>query len=57
MQNDNTNAETLSPLMNRKTSDNPIEMLENYIETVKNDHNDENVYEINPVITWETLKN
>lgn len=45
-----------TPLMNEKTSDNPIEILENYIETVTNDHDDENVYEINPVITWETLK-
>ena len=42
--------------INRKTSDDPNEMLENYIETVTNDHDDENVYEINPVITWETLK-
>ena len=55
MQIDNTIDETSSP--NRKTSDNPIEILENDIETVKNDHNDENVYEINPVITWETLQN
>ena len=43
--------------INRKTSDNPIEILENYIETVTNDHDDQNVYEIDPVITWETLKN
>ena len=55
MQIDNTIDETSSP--NRKTSDNPIEILENDIETVKNDHNDENVYEIDPVITWETLQN
>ena len=34
-----------TPLMNEKTSDDPIEILENYIETVTNDHNDENVYE------------
>ena len=55
MQIDNTIDETSSP--NRKTSENPIEILENDIETVTNDYNDENVYEINPVITWETLQN
>lgn len=43
--------------INRKTSNNPTEILENYIETVTNDQNDENVYEINPIITWETLQN
>jgi hypothetical protein len=57
MQIDNTIDETSSPLMNRKTLDDSIEILENYIETVTNDHDDENVYEINPVITWETLQN
>jgi hypothetical protein len=55
MQIDNTFAETSS--LNRKPSDDPNEIFENYTETVKNDHNDENVYEIDPVITWETLKN
>lgn len=42
--------------INRKTSKNPTEILENYIETVTNDQDDENVYEIDPVITWETLQ-
>ena len=55
MQIDNTIDERSSP--NRKTSENSIEIFENYTETVKNDHNDENVYEIDPVITWETLQN
>ena len=44
MQIDNTFAETSS--LNRKTSDDPIEILENDIETVTNDQDDENVYEI-----------
>ena len=54
MQIDNTIDETSSS--NRKISENPIEILKNNIETVTNDHNDENVYEIDPVITWETLQ-
>ena len=33
------------------------EILENYIETVTKEKDEENVYEIDPVITWETLKN
>lgn len=49
MQNDNTFAETSLPLMNRKTSDYPNEILKNNIETMTKDH-DENVYKINPVI-------
>ena len=32
--------------MNRKTSDYPNEILKNNIETITNDHDDENVYEI-----------
>lgn len=35
MQNDNTNAETLSPLMNRKPSDDPNEILQNCIDNKK----------------------
>ena len=31
--------------INRKTSNNPTEIFENYIETMTNDYNDENVYE------------
>ncbi len=50
MQNDNTFAETSLPLMNRKTLNDPIEILENNIETMTNDQDDENVYEIDPVI-------
>jgi len=42
--------------INRKTSNNPTEIFENYIETITNDQDDENVYEIDPVITWETLQ-
>lgn len=36
--------------INTKSLDDPIEILENYIETVTNDQDDENVYEIDPVI-------
>ena len=48
MQNDNTFAETSSPI-NIKTLDDPNEILKNNIETMTKDH-DENVYEIDPVI-------
>jgi hypothetical protein len=51
----NTLAVEPTPI-NRKTSDDPNEILKNNIETVTNDQDDENVYEIDPVITWETLK-
>ena len=50
MQMDNTIDETSLPLMNRKTLDDPNEILKNNIETMTKDHDDENVYEIDPVI-------
>ena len=36
--------------INRKTLNDPIDILENNIETMTNDQDDENVYEIDPVI-------
>ena len=50
MQIDNRITERSLPLMNRETSDDPNEILKNNIETMTNDQDDENVYEIDPVI-------
>lgn len=37
--------------INGQTLDDPDEILENYIKTITNDQNDENVYEIESVYT------